>query len=127
MGVDLPDGQVNQLVDAIKAKITLDSVDGLLGGPFGQEEMKKGGSKRCSPFLGIFQVSFLGLLLGLDQAVFGGAEVLGVQVCQRVGDGVEQQGIKLLIIGHSITSAITLGHIVQKVNRTICPEICWLR
>lgn len=37
MGVDLPDGQVNQLVDAIKAKITLDSVDGLLGGLLGKK------------------------------------------------------------------------------------------
>lgn len=37
VGVDLPDGQVNQLVDAIKAKITLDSVDGLLGGLLGKK------------------------------------------------------------------------------------------
>ncbi len=37
VGVDLPDEQVNQLVDAIRAKLTLDSVGDLLGGLFGKK------------------------------------------------------------------------------------------
>ena len=37
LGVELPDEQVNQLVDAVKAKITLDNVGGLLGGLFGKK------------------------------------------------------------------------------------------
>ena len=37
LGVDLPDEQVNQLVDAVKAKITLNSVGGMLGGLFGKK------------------------------------------------------------------------------------------
>ena len=37
VGVDLPDEQVNQLVDAIRAKLTLDNVSGLLGGLFGKK------------------------------------------------------------------------------------------
>ena len=37
VGVDLPDDQVNQLVDAIKAKITVDNVGSLLGGLFGKK------------------------------------------------------------------------------------------
>lgn len=37
VGVDLPDDQVNQLVDAIKAKITVDKVGDLLGGLFGKK------------------------------------------------------------------------------------------
>jgi hypothetical protein len=32
VGIDLPDEQVNQLVEAIKAKITLDQVGDVLGG-----------------------------------------------------------------------------------------------
>jgi hypothetical protein len=37
VGVDLPDEQVNQLVDAIRAKITAESVGNLLGGLFGKK------------------------------------------------------------------------------------------
>lgn len=37
VGVDLPDEQVNQLVDAIRAKLTLDNVGNLLGGLFGKK------------------------------------------------------------------------------------------
>jgi len=37
IGVDLPDEQVEQLVDAIRAKITVDNVSGLLGGLFGKK------------------------------------------------------------------------------------------
>ena len=32
IGVDLPDDQVNQLIDGIKAKLTLDKIGGALGG-----------------------------------------------------------------------------------------------
>ena len=32
IGIDLPDEQINQLVDGIKAKIKLDQVGGMLGG-----------------------------------------------------------------------------------------------
>ena len=32
LGIDLPDDQVNQLVDGIKAKLTLDSIGSALGG-----------------------------------------------------------------------------------------------
>ena len=37
IGVDLPDEQVNQLVDAIRAKITVDNVGNLLGSLFGKK------------------------------------------------------------------------------------------
>lgn len=36
IGVDLPDAQVNQIVDGIKAKIKLDKIGGALGGLFGK-------------------------------------------------------------------------------------------
>lgn len=36
VGVDLPDEQVNQLVDAIEAKLKLDQLSGALGGLFGK-------------------------------------------------------------------------------------------
>lgn len=36
VGVDLPDDQVNQLVEGIKAKIKLDKLGGALGGLFGK-------------------------------------------------------------------------------------------
>ncbi len=36
IGVDLPDDQINQIVDGIKAKIKLDKVGGMLGGLFGK-------------------------------------------------------------------------------------------
>ena len=36
IGVDLPDDQVNQIVDGIKAKIKLDKIGGALGGLFGK-------------------------------------------------------------------------------------------
>lgn len=31
LGVDLPDEQVNKLIDGVKAKLSLDKADGLLG------------------------------------------------------------------------------------------------
>lgn len=34
IGVDLPDDQVNQLIEGIKAKLTLDKIGGVLGGLF---------------------------------------------------------------------------------------------
>ena len=37
IGVDLPDEQISQLVDGIKAKIKLDKVGGMLGGLFGKK------------------------------------------------------------------------------------------
>lgn len=36
IGVDLPDAQVNQIVDGVKAKIKLDKIGGALGGLFGK-------------------------------------------------------------------------------------------
>ncbi len=36
IGVDLPDDQINQLIDGIKAKIKLDKLGGALGGLFGR-------------------------------------------------------------------------------------------
>lgn len=36
VGVDLPDEQVNQIVDAIEAKLKLDKLSGALGGLFGK-------------------------------------------------------------------------------------------
>ena len=36
IGMDLPDDQVNQLIDGIKAKIKLDKLGGALGGLFGK-------------------------------------------------------------------------------------------
>lgn len=37
IGVKLPEEQVNQAVDAIKAKIKLDKIGGALGGLFGKK------------------------------------------------------------------------------------------
>ncbi len=37
IGVDLPDDQVNQIIDAVKAKISLDKLGGALGGLFGKK------------------------------------------------------------------------------------------
>lgn len=37
IGVDLPDDQINQLAELIKAKIDLDKVGSLLGGLFGKK------------------------------------------------------------------------------------------
>ena len=37
LGVDLPDDQINQLVNLVKAKIDLDKVGNLLGGLFGKK------------------------------------------------------------------------------------------
>ena len=37
VGVDLPDEQVNQLVEAIRAKLTMETVGNLLGGLFGKK------------------------------------------------------------------------------------------
>lgn len=36
IGIDLPDDQIEKVVDAIKAKINLDKVGNLLGGLFGK-------------------------------------------------------------------------------------------
>lgn len=36
IGVDLPDDQVNQLVEAVKAKLSLDKLGSALGGLFGK-------------------------------------------------------------------------------------------
>lgn len=37
IGVDLPDDQVNQIIDAVKAKLSLDKLGGALGGLFGKK------------------------------------------------------------------------------------------
>ncbi len=37
IGVDLPNDQVNDVVDAIKAKLTVDKLGGALGGLFGKK------------------------------------------------------------------------------------------
>jgi len=37
IGIDLPDDQINQLVDGIKAKITAEKVGNMLGGLFGRK------------------------------------------------------------------------------------------
>ena len=37
VGIDLPDDQVNQLVEGIKAKIKLEQLGGALGGLFGKK------------------------------------------------------------------------------------------
>ena len=36
VGIDLPDDQVNKLVEGIKAKIKLDKLGGIVGGFFGK-------------------------------------------------------------------------------------------
>ena len=36
IGIDLPDDQINSIVDGIKAKISLDSISDKLGGLFGR-------------------------------------------------------------------------------------------
>ena len=38
IGIDLPDDQVNKLVDGIKAKISLDKVGGAIGSLFGKKK-----------------------------------------------------------------------------------------
>ena len=37
IGIDLPDDQIMKIVDAVKAKISLDKVGDLLGGLFGKK------------------------------------------------------------------------------------------
>lgn len=37
IGIDLPDDQINKIVDGVKAKINLDSIGGKLGGIFGKK------------------------------------------------------------------------------------------
>ena len=37
IGIDLPNDQVNDLVDAVKAKLTVDNLKGALGGLFGRK------------------------------------------------------------------------------------------
>ena len=36
-GVDIPEDQVNKIVDGVKAKISLDKIGGALGGLFGKK------------------------------------------------------------------------------------------
>lgn len=37
IGVDLPDDQINKIVDGVKAKISLDSIGGKISGIFGKK------------------------------------------------------------------------------------------
>lgn len=37
VGVDLPDDQIKNIVDGIKAKISVDNIGGILGGIFGKK------------------------------------------------------------------------------------------
>ena len=37
IGIDLPDDQIEKLIDGIKAKLTFDNVSDLLGGLFGKK------------------------------------------------------------------------------------------
>ncbi len=37
IGIDLPNDQVEKIVDAVKAKIDLDKIGGMLGGLFGKK------------------------------------------------------------------------------------------
>ena len=37
IGVDLPDDQIEKIVEAVKAKIDLDKIGGMLGGLFGRK------------------------------------------------------------------------------------------
>ena len=37
IGIDLPNDQINDVVDAIKAKLTVDKLGGALGGLFGKK------------------------------------------------------------------------------------------
>ena len=37
IGVDLPNDQIEQVVDAVKAKIDFDKIGGMLGGLFGKK------------------------------------------------------------------------------------------
>lgn len=37
IGIDLPDDQIEKLIDGIKAKLTFDNVTDLLGGLFGKK------------------------------------------------------------------------------------------
>jgi len=37
LGIDLPDDQVQQIVEAVKAKVSLDKIGGALGGLFGKK------------------------------------------------------------------------------------------
>ena len=37
IGIDLPNDQINDLVDAVKAKLTVDNLKGVLGGLFGRK------------------------------------------------------------------------------------------
>ncbi len=36
LGVDLPDDQINPIIDGVKAKLNLDDISGKLGGLFGK-------------------------------------------------------------------------------------------
>lgn len=37
IGIDLPDDQINAVIDGVKAKISLDKIGGALGGLFGKK------------------------------------------------------------------------------------------
>ncbi len=37
LGVDLPDDQIKQVVDGVKAKVNLDSIGGMIGGLFNKK------------------------------------------------------------------------------------------
>ena len=37
IGIDLPNDQINDLVEAVKAKLTVDKIGGVLGGLFGKK------------------------------------------------------------------------------------------
>lgn len=37
IGIDLPEDQINQIVDGIKAKVSLDKIGGALGGLLGKK------------------------------------------------------------------------------------------
>ena len=37
LGIDLPDDQIKQIVDGVKAKVNLDNIGGMLGGLFGKK------------------------------------------------------------------------------------------
>ena len=37
LGIDLPDDQIKQIVDGVKAKVSLDNIGGAIGGLFGKK------------------------------------------------------------------------------------------
>ncbi len=55
---------------------------------------------RWAAFLFFFcaQICFLGLLLGTDQNILCHTEICLLQCVNRVGNGIEKHGIKLLVL-----------------------------